>query len=87
MLLDIVHVRALEHYRLELRFEDGTEGVVHVNELIPFKGIFEPLNDPEYFASVSINTELGSIQWPNGADLDPDVLYAVITGSHAPSTS
>ncbi|MFM7192421.1 MAG: DUF2442 domain-containing protein [Microcystaceae cyanobacterium] len=43
-----------------------------------FTGVFEPLKNPEYFAQVKVNPELGTIQWPNGADLDPDVLYAAL---------
>jgi uncharacterized protein DUF2442 len=36
--------------------------------------IFEPVrNDPTFFRSVSV--EGGTIAWPNGADIDPDVLY------------
>ena len=31
--------------------------------------------------SVTVNAELGTVQWPNGADLDPDVMYASISGS------
>ncbi len=34
----------------------------------------------QYFQRVRLNAELGSVGWPNGADLDPDVLYARITG-------
>jgi hypothetical protein len=34
-----------------------------------------PLKDPAYFSQVKVDPELGTVSWPNGADLDPDVLY------------
>ena len=38
--------------------------------------VFEPIrSDPELFRSVRVDEEAGTIVWPNGADLDPDVLY------------
>ncbi|MEY2984959.1 MAG: hypothetical protein RLZZ568_1576 [Cyanobacteriota bacterium] len=54
----------------------------HPSLLLQFTGIFDPLKDPEYFTQVKVNPELGTIQWPNGADLDPGVLYEVITHSN-----
>ena len=35
----------------------------------------------ELFEAVSVDTELGVVVWPNGADIDPDVLY----GAHEPA--
>ncbi|MEW5867932.1 MAG: hypothetical protein AB1894_01545 [Chloroflexota bacterium] len=32
-----------------------------------------------------MHPELGTICWPNGADLDADVLYAIVAGEPAPS--
>lgn len=75
MLPDIVAAKPLELHRLHLRFDDGAEGVVDVSELVPFEGVFAPLRDPEVFARVSVDPELGTVVWPNGADLDPIVLY------------
>ena len=80
MLIDIVEARPLEPYRLDLRFADGVEGVVDLERLVTFRGVFERLRDPDHFREVSVNPELGTIVWPNGADLDPDVLYATVTG-------
>ena len=85
MLKDIVAVQPLEHYRLLLRFEDGAEGVVDVRQLVRFSGVFASLSDPKEFASVQVNAELGTIFWPCGADLDPDVLYALVTGQPIPN--
>ena len=81
MLKDIVAVSSLGDYRLRLRFEDGVEGVVDLAPHISFRGVFEPLRDPTYFAQVRVDPELGTVTWPNGADLDPDVLYARVTGN------
>jgi hypothetical protein len=81
MLLDIVAAKALGDYRLHLRFEDGAEGVVDLAPHLSFQGVFEPLRDPAYFAQFRVDPELGAVAWPNGADLDPDVLYARITGT------
>ena len=80
MLHDIIEVRALDGHRLQLRFADGVEGVVDVSTRVPFDGVSAPLEDPEYFRLVRVNEELGTIVWPNGADLDPVVLYRLVTG-------
>ena len=80
MLKDIVQVRVLDGYELHLRFEDGVEGRVDVAGLVAFTGVFAPLRERGYFLKVRVNPDLGTICWPNGADLDPDVLYAVVSG-------
>jgi hypothetical protein len=80
MLKDIVEARATGNHRLYLRFEDGVAGEVDLGRLIDFQGIFEPLQRPEELAKVRVDPEIGTVCWPNGADLDPDVLYAELTG-------
>jgi hypothetical protein len=87
MLKDIVEVKVVGDHSLWLRFEDGVEGNLDVAKLIAFKGVFAPLKDSTVFAKVELDRELGTIRWPNGADLDPDVLYAVIAGREAPDLS
>ncbi|MEI2689472.1 MAG: DUF2442 domain-containing protein [Anaerolineae bacterium] len=80
MLKDVIDVRVMDDYQLHLRFEDGVQGAVDVADLVPFTGVFAPLRSQDYFRRVRVDAELGTIYWPNGADLDPDVLYSLVTG-------
>jgi hypothetical protein len=87
MLRDIVKVKPLKDFHLHLEFEDGINGEVDIRKLVKFTGIFEPLKDEALFAKVDVNPEWGTIFWPNGADLDPDVLYSLVTGEEIPETA
>ncbi len=81
---DVVAVRPLAEFRLWLEFEDGAQGEIDLAETVAFHGVFEPLQADDYFRQVRINAELGVIEWPNGADLDSDVLYSTVTGQPIP---
>jgi len=43
-------------------------------------GVSAPLLDPDVFAQVRVHPELGTVVWPTGADVDPDVLYSELSG-------
>jgi hypothetical protein len=75
MLKDIVFASPLDGHRLRIRYGDGVEGVIDLATFVSFRGVFAPLKDPVYFSKVRVDPELGTVSWPNGADLDPDVLY------------
>ena len=81
MLQDIVDVRPLGRHRLFLRFEDGVSGELDFAGRLRVEGVFAPLRDPALFAQVHLNPDRGTIEWPGGADLDPDVLYAELAGT------
>ncbi|HEV7242086.1 MAG TPA: DUF2442 domain-containing protein [Thermoanaerobaculia bacterium] len=71
---DVVEVRYVRDYTLWLRFQDGTSGEVDISR--SFKGpVFEPLRNLEFFKQVSVDPEIGTIVWPNGADIAPETLY------------
>ncbi|MCA9934891.1 MAG: DUF2442 domain-containing protein [Ardenticatenaceae bacterium] len=67
----------LDKFVVLLEFADGTKKEV---DLEPFLHgpIFAPIRDNhDFFRKLSI--EGGTIAWPNGADMDPDVLYYNLT--------
>ena len=80
MLKDVVAVEITGPHRLRLTFEDGVAGEGDVARLVAFEGVFAPLADAEQFRTVRGCADAGTVVWPNGADLDPDVLYAEVTG-------
>jgi hypothetical protein len=73
-LVTVLSVEVLGHYRLRLTFSDGgSRDVDLTGQLIG--PVFEPLANPDFFAQVRVDEELGTVAWPNGADLDPLVLH------------
>lgn len=80
MLSDVVRVEPRGGYRIWLQFQDGVQGEVDLEALLSFRGVFDALRDPAYFARVRVDPELGTICWPNAADWDPLVLYSLVTG-------
>lgn len=61
-------------YRVRLSYEDGTRGEVDLESEL-WGEVFEPLRDVERFKTFRIDAELGTLVWPNGADLAPEFLY------------
>ena len=72
-LVDVTAVEVIGEYQLRLTFEDGTVGDVSFADR-EWKGVFEPLRDPQRFARVTI--EFGTLAWPDdGLDMAPEPLY------------
>jgi hypothetical protein len=67
-------VETLGEFRVRLSLTDGS---IRELDLEPYLNgpVFEPLRaDLALFEAVRVDEELGTIVWPNGADIDPDVL-------------
>lgn len=77
----VTAVRHLRDYELELSFTDGTvAGLDFRRRILGRGGVFGPLESVEFFKQVTVDREAGTLVWPNGVDLCPDVLYAEATG-------
>jgi hypothetical protein len=75
-LIDVVDVRVLARYVVELTFADGAVRVIDLEPLL-WGPMFEPLlADYTLFRRVCIDDDAGTIVWPNGADISPRTLYA-----------
>ncbi|MFQ5650726.1 MAG: DUF2442 domain-containing protein [bacterium] len=48
----IEQLKVVEYRKLALKFDDGTQGILHINE--EFKNVAEPLQDPLAFATARI---------------------------------
>jgi hypothetical protein len=72
---DVIRVEVSGEHRLRLTFDDGTVGDVDFKGR-EWRGVFEPLGDPDYFARVTVEAEAGTVTWPNGADMAPEPLHA-----------
>jgi len=80
-MVDVTEVEVLSGRTVRLGFSDCS---VREIDLMPFLWgpAFEQLaNDDEEFRKVHVDPEIGTISWPNGADIDPFVLH----GDHEPA--
>ncbi len=84
-MLHVDSLRVLPDFRLWLRFNDGVEGVADLSSEMT-GAIFEPLQHPEQFATAWLDPELQTVAWPNGADIAPEFLHALVLKSANTST-
>ena len=74
MTLHVLEAKVRGPHHLRLKFSDGAMKTVDLRPLM--RGpIFEPLQDPTYFARVELDEDFGAVQWPNGADFAPEALH------------
>jgi hypothetical protein len=71
---DVVEARYVDGYTIWLRFEDGIAGEIDLTEEL-HGPVFEPLKELAYFRRFRVNSDTGTIEWPNHADFAPEFLY------------
>lgn len=73
MYIGVKNVRPLSDFKLAITFENGAEKLFDAKPYLE-KGIFRELKDEKFFNSVHVSFD--TIEWDNGADLDPELLFA-----------
>lgn len=77
---EIIQAKWIKDYIVELTFSDLQKGRVDLKKYLG-KGVFKELTKVEKFKRFEVNAELGTLCWPNGADIAPEVLYReVVSG-------
>ena len=72
--------------RIWVVFTNGEQREIDLTPYIATGSIFEPVrSDSSFFQSMVVDG--GTLTWPNGADIDPDVLYHGGTPPWVPATS
>ena len=79
----IVSCKPLASYRVWIRFDDGLEGEVDLNDLVG-KGIFEAWNSVEFFNQVRVDPQSETLAWGEDIDLDPYVLREKLLNKDPP---
>lgn len=77
----VVSVEHLGQFRLRVTFTDELVRELDFEGVLT-GGVFSDLEDEHAFAEVTVDGIAGTICWPNGVDLDPDVLH----GDFEPAT-
>ena len=68
-------VKYFYDFVLEIKFNDGKIKYIDLAGIVGCNGIFQPLQNIDYFKTVSIDAVGNTICWDNGADICPDTLY------------
>ena len=73
-LIRVQSAEPLDAPRIRVVFTNGEQREIDLTLYIATGPIFELVRtDPTFFQSVIVDG--GTLTWPNGADIDPDVLY------------
>ncbi len=70
----IVKATCVRPYIIEVQFSDGTEKRIDLEPLLHGE-MYGALKDKSLFQRLEVDSEVGTIQWPNGADFDPALIY------------
>jgi hypothetical protein len=61
-------------YTLAVAFTDGTAQRINFRPVLQ-GAVFGPLQDLDAFNAVTLDSEVGTLTWPKGADFDPTTLH------------
>ena len=73
-LYEIIEAKWIKGYTVQITFSNLKKGTVDLKKYLG-RGLFKELTNVQKFKRFKVNAESGTITWPNGADIAPEVLY------------
>ena len=70
----VVDYAIVDNYTLWMRFDDTSEQVIDFEPVL-YGPVFGPLRDQSLFNQVRLVAYAGCLEWPTGADFDPETLH------------
>lgn len=87
-MVKVTRMVLLDGWEVELGFSDGTAGRIDFRDSFSGRpGLLGDLETPDLFRRVRLDPESGTLVWPNGVDLCPDVLHHRATGRPLPGAT
>ncbi len=83
LMIYVIGVRHAGEFRLALEFDDDTQGVADLSELVRLP-VFAPLQDEGTFRRAYVDD--GTVCWPVDLDVPSERLYALAHGLPVPRT-
>lgn len=81
-MVNITAVEIIESRSVRLWFSDGSDRVVDLSPFLWGSAFADIAAKDDLFSEIRVDPEIGTITWPNGADLDPDVLHGDHESAH-----
>ncbi|MBK9216651.1 MAG: DUF2442 domain-containing protein [Chloracidobacterium sp.] len=70
----VTSVDIVRPYVLRVEFDDGLVNEIDLEPVLAGE-LYGPLRDIELFGQVTLDPEVHTLVWPNGADFDPEILH------------
>ncbi|MCA9991055.1 MAG: DUF2442 domain-containing protein [Anaerolineales bacterium] len=64
----------VDEYTLHLTFNDQSEQIIDFEPIL-LGPVFSALKKRQLFNQVALDKDFGTLIWPNGADIEPNVLH------------
>ncbi len=74
MFLHVTDAKHLDGYKVEVAFNNGQKGIADLSDALNGP-LFEQLKNKVMFSSFTVDKELETLVWPNGADLAPEYIF------------